>query len=902
LKAIAMHPLQRHFLFAAILLGSLGANAGQAQGRFEAEAVAGQPFGVGRIIVDLSKNMLPEPLGIEGLGLSERNGRAMYPTFDSPAVGKLLRGALESDTPLTAGGPVREQVGGLLRGILDRPPRVTLYFLFRGEGPLELSLDAKNSIPIKLDPRGDSAAHRELLQLWWKQYSKPAGLLTAKPDYPPLVETYAMATLARRLNLRLPEKQQTPSAHAELRKEIGVNLGTESLATAMLQDRILGLNALDQPADQSLPPLNQSPMEAPPTAADVQVEPMAMRVPAECFYARFGSFANFLWFQDTMAKWGGDAQNLIALRGLDRSISRRIETQLVLKQTALSRLLGDATVADVAIVGTDMFFREGASFGILFQARNQLALSAHFLAQRQQRMAAGGVSEEKLTLQGKPVFYLSSPDGSVRSYYAIDGDYHFFSTSRRLVERFLATASGQNTLGGSDEFRHARSLMPLERGDTVWVYLSDAFFRNLTSPGYRTEMVRRLQASADIELVELARLAAVAEGKPGETIENLKSGSLLPPEFGPLPDGSSTILDGELVRNSLRGRRGAFVPVLDMDIQRITRAELAEYKKFEAYYRSHWGRMDPLAAGLKRTALGGGLERVAVDVLASPFAPEHFKALREWLGPADRQQLARVPGDMAAFEWVATEQRIFGGLRDIAPLPSTRAFPLQSSTNAPSLQWRGVGRLRDFLIGYVGATGPLGPIAFLNLGIPPQSDAEGYAVSPLGGWRRSYGTYTLFSFQREVLDEVVPRLHLEEAPRPAQIRLRIDDVSQASIPPALNQRLYGRTRETSLGNLRLLHALEQQLRVPAAQCRQAAETLLDAQLICPLDGEYVLRETPGSPPRWTSTALTLEGEQAARAFVAPPLSWFRGLTLDAEMTEKSVSAHAEVLMQGPANP
>ncbi len=33
---------------------------------------------------------------------------------------------------------------------------------------------------------------------------------------------------------------------------------------------------------------------------------MAMRVPAECFYVRFGSFANFLWLQDTLAKWGGD--------------------------------------------------------------------------------------------------------------------------------------------------------------------------------------------------------------------------------------------------------------------------------------------------------------------------------------------------------------------------------------------------------------------------------------------------------------------------------------------------------------------------------------------------------------------------------------------------------------------
>ena len=40
--------------------------------RFEVEAVAGQPFGVGRITFELPPDMLPEPLGIEGIGLSEK--------------------------------------------------------------------------------------------------------------------------------------------------------------------------------------------------------------------------------------------------------------------------------------------------------------------------------------------------------------------------------------------------------------------------------------------------------------------------------------------------------------------------------------------------------------------------------------------------------------------------------------------------------------------------------------------------------------------------------------------------------------------------------------------------------------------------------------------------------------
>jgi len=211
------------------------------------------------------------------------------------------------------------------------------------------------------------------------------------------------------------------------------------------------------------------------------------------------------------------------------------------------------------------------------------------------------------------------------------------------------------------------------------------------------------------------------------------------------------------------------------------------------------------------------------------------------------------------------------------------------------------------LVGYIGTTGELGVLSVLNIGIPPESDAAGYAVSPLGGWRRQSDRFTVFSFQHEVLDEVTPQLRFQPAPRPAQVRLHIDDVSRARITPTLNDLLYARTRQTSLSNLRLLQTLDQQLHVPSAACKEMAESLLDAKMICPLGGKYVLTEgeANGGPPHWTSTALGQAepgGFLAVRApqgYQSPPLSWFRGLGLDATMNEKNVSAHAEIIMQMP---
>jgi hypothetical protein len=488
----------------------------------------------------------------------------------------------------------------------------------------------------------------------------------------------------------------------------------------------------------------------------------------------------------------------------------------------------------------------------------------------------------------------------VRSYYVNDGDLHLVATSLQLVTRFLATGTGEKALGATKEFQHARSVMPLSRDDTVAAYLSDAFFQNITGPRYRVEMARRLQATADIELVRLAKLTAAAEQVPGTTIEDLVANGLLPQDFEVVPDGSRIILDGGDVRDSVRGSHGAFLPIPDTPVDKITRAELSDYEDFEKNYEAEWGRLDPMMACVKRSSPAKGQERVVVDVMMAPFAAKHFTRLREWLGEANQERLAAIPGDIANLQLVSNDQHVFAALRDIGPKPE-----LPSPGNAAFARWMPLGRIRNLLEGYIGTTGELGILRFLNIGIPPRSDAAGYAGSPLGGWRRQYGPFTLFSFQHEVLDTVAPQLQFEKAPRPAQIRLKVGDISQARITPIVNDLGYARTRETSLNNVRLMQTLDQQLHVPPSACKEAAEFLLDAKLICPLGGKYELKPTPGGEPRWTSTLLEqhetkgLFRDHAPEGFQSPPLNWFRGLDLEATMTEKNISAHAEVLMQMP---
>ena len=106
---------------------------------------------------------------------------------------------------------MREQVGGLLRGILDRPPRTTLYFLFRGTEPLELSLEDRERTSSRLTPSPNPPQLRPPIAGCCNcgggsTPSRP-GCCSRSPTIRRVVENYLTATLARRLNLRLPEPE-----------------------------------------------------------------------------------------------------------------------------------------------------------------------------------------------------------------------------------------------------------------------------------------------------------------------------------------------------------------------------------------------------------------------------------------------------------------------------------------------------------------------------------------------------------------------------------------------------------------------------------------------------------------------------------------------------------------------
>lgn len=855
-----------------LVLSTLAASVGQAH---DVQAIAGEPFGVGKMTIQLEPGVelfLDSPRQ-----LVDRQGRVLYPAFEGAGVPNLGRKKPAED-----------------------PRWLTVYFLFRGDGPLKLDLQTDRSHRATVKPIADQAAHADLLAVWWDRYAVAATWAARSNSYPPLVEQYLTVTLARRLGLE-PPKRPRPWRFfiGSLDELLTFFTGTESLRPAAEHEVLHQSTEATQKADRPLPgPIALPPLELPEVAADVAVEPIALHVPAECFYIRCGSFDNLVWLRRAIDDWGAGFRNLASSRGLDYRIMPRIERQLALRETVMAKLLGEAIISDVVVLGTDALLHEGAAVGVLFEAGSPPLLKRQIAAQRQEALdREQNARRQTVRIAGHEVSLLSTPGNRVRSFYAIDGKYHLVTTSRTLVERFYEAGRGRRSLGGLKEFRWARSVQPLAADHAVFVYLSDPFFRRMICPEHWIEMARRVRAGCEIDAVRLARLAARAEGSPATTVQQLVEAELLPKRFlrQRRPDGSRLVLSDGRVTDSLRGARGSFLPVPDVPITAAMPSEVAAYQELSRQRTAPRRRIGPVIMGIQRRTLDGGAkQRVTFDASVSPYDRDRYrKVVMIHLDAADKQRWANVPGDVASLEVNLLDHKYAAGLRDAAP----EHYLENGRVRYPDTEGKsGLVTTTPFYVSC--RKGGLDRI-FPDLGTKPTDEDGDVEVGLLlNGWLRRLGDSDLMATNKQTLDDVAPHVKLVEAGRAANVRVRIADVHRCKLAAASNAAAYVRSRKISAGNVAMMHVLAQQLHVPAEDARATAERLLGARMVCPLGGRYELSAAEAPFDHWHSTAWQNQSRfretQVPADYRAAEFGWFAGLSLEVNVERSGLTTHLEL--------
>ncbi len=845
-------------------------------------ASSGQPYGIATIELPVAGPILgntPPPLVV-----TDEAGRVMFPIAEDIRV-RVGRPS-ERPVPRPGNGRLLGRVGKLIREIaggdevLEKTVARRVTFLIRGNEPITVRLTESNveigNYELKLVD--DPANRTKLLGQWWTSFLAAAKRQIDSGDYPPWVEYYMVAMLSGQTGQPLPEwytEKQEDDDH--LIGTLKLLAGIEEVGKSIYRRAAAG--ELDPtPANLPLPAGPKwTPATYPEIDPKVPIEPIASRVPPECTYLRFGSFSNYLWFRDLSDEYGGDLSRMVTLRGVNDDAALRVEKQLNMKMTKMSRLLGPSVIEDQVLFGRDMFLSDGASIGVILRAKNNFLLRTSINGDRSS--AAKGDDEVTLSnvkISGRDVSLLSTSDNRVRSFMAEDGEYFCIANSRTLIKRFLEVSKSKQSLATTKAFRLARQLMPLSRNDTVFAYFSPEMLQGLVEPQYLVELRRRLHAKSDVSLVHLAQTASKSAHKhligdpPG--IEKLIADGFLPEGFGRRADGSGVITIGFDVIDTQRGARGTFLPIADVETKLVTAEESQWYKRIENAYSSGFQQIDPIMIGVQRQPVEGkdNFERLVVHAEIAPLVPEKYGWLAKQLGVPTKVSMKFAPDDLVAVQaHVASAEigpptHLFVGVKDSTP-------PAPEDFDGIIKSYRALKRLPA----YLGAWPQPGAIDRLPLGL-----GRGRAIGPgmtrlLGGlYRYTDEGFSVLSFQQDVLKATLPFLEAGESDDLATVRAHIGTLKGSKLEGWVNDQLYQRASISSAAGANFLNMLSRQLAVDPAQATLVAGDVLGSQMQCPLGGKYEFSPVSG---RWVSTAWNGQSPAEVRPdeYVSPLMVWFR---------------------------
>ena len=498
---------------------------------------------------------------------------------------------------------------------------------------------------------------------------------------------------------------------------------------------------------------------------------------------------------------------------------------------------------------------------------------------------------DDVDIKGTQVQFLRTPDNRFRSFYVVSGDYHLMTSSLSLARRFIEASGGTRNLASSSEFRYARQQMPLSRQDTIFVFVPSKLLQNLLGPHYQIELARRNRSITDMQITELAGLAAHNEGFDVADKNNLIAHGFLPQQFGNRPDGSQLTRQEQYWVDSVRGRRGFFVPIPDVEISGVTQQELDWYAVRRQFLTEHLSQLDPMFVGIRRYEHDNNIERIVYDARVAPFGQEKYGWLFSTLGEPMSFHIQGSPNDIISFEANLRggaigrripNHQIFGAIQDDDSLvpeikPNTLFRTIELARSAP---------------GYVGSWPAAGYLDWLpRLGGKP--DPFGFTYSKLFGvWRLQWDEFAAVSFDQNRLTELRNNIQVVPTERPAQVRIDIGDLGNGKLKDWANVQNYRRSWETSIANIRLVNMLAQQFHLDPVAARDAAEDLLDVELVCSLGGEYALKETAPNRMVWNSTAWPDFASPALpEDYVSPLLKWFRGFQLELIQTQSQFAVH-----------
>lgn len=325
-----------------------------------------------------------------------------------------------------------------------------------------------------------------------------------------------------------------------------------------------------------------------------ELDPLARLIPADQHTLFFPSFTAAIQLSDEVDRQGTPLARLAVSRSEDELVRQRYERQLCLPLSDLARLLGPRVIGTVAVTGGDPYLFTGADVAVLFESKQPAALQTLLLGRA--ALAAKDTPDARpVSGEAGGLAYsgFRSPDRCVCCYMAKLAGAVVVTNSPAQLSRLAAVGSGAaKPLTSLDEYKFFRQRYP--RGDaceTALFFLSDPAIRRWCGPRWRIAASRRL------------RQAAVMSELTAEFMDRLVSGEAKPgPIHTDLPaaSGDELRLTARHVVSEHNGTLAFQTPIVELSLDRVTKAERDAYETWRRGYQSNWRwAFDPI--GLRIT-------------------------------------------------------------------------------------------------------------------------------------------------------------------------------------------------------------------------------------------------------------------------------------------------------------
>lgn len=359
------------------------------------------------------------------------------------------------------------------------------------------------------------------------------------------------------------------------------------------------------------PGVKSHPWETMLAGKKVKISPLEMCVPSDQFFVLFRSLSKMVELNETGDLWGSHLFSAASHSAVSRNVGERLKKQLAVRTDPLTRPFYDMVVEQVALTGSDLYFREGTDVTILFALKQAPVFRLRmdgFLAEA----VKAGAKKSTGKLLGVDFEHLATADRSVCVYSAYPRpDLHVRSNSKVGLERVLAAIAGKNAegdkverLGESLEYQYVRTLLPSGAPEEdVWVYLSDPLIRRIVGPEVKLTELHRMRCYNNLRMIAHASLLFRTQyGRAPQSFAELASTECSPGLFNAeklkCPDGGSYQLlpDGSLGECSCHGRADWLTPCCEIPVKEVSPDEARDYQNFVVEYNRYWRQyFDPIA-------------------------------------------------------------------------------------------------------------------------------------------------------------------------------------------------------------------------------------------------------------------------------------------------------------------